>query len=169
MDGLDGNGLVKTHFRWKIKWRLEYLGALGIMGGAPRSIISPHLYEEGLWTEGLWVAFCLCFKASPSAKPFAWKFVLFTCKWTKICASPKVIFVWNSRLPWSQRFSRSRRRRTSGEVKSNFASAPPRARKPLGPAYFALGLALKQRRKATPEIAYYCKVTRILLASDPSW
>ena len=21
-----------THFRWKIKWRLEYLGALGIMG-----------------------------------------------------------------------------------------------------------------------------------------
>ena len=22
----------KTHFRWKIKWRLEHLGALGIMG-----------------------------------------------------------------------------------------------------------------------------------------
>ena len=21
-----------THFRWKIKWRLEYLGALGIVG-----------------------------------------------------------------------------------------------------------------------------------------
>ena len=21
-----------THFRWKIKWRLEHLGALGIMG-----------------------------------------------------------------------------------------------------------------------------------------
>ena len=26
------------------------------------------------------VAFCLCFKASPSAKPFIWIFVLFTCK-----------------------------------------------------------------------------------------
>ena len=26
------------------------------------------------------VAFRLCFKASPSAKPFIWKLVLFTCK-----------------------------------------------------------------------------------------
>ena len=26
------------------------------------------------------VAFCLCFKASPSAKPFIWKLVLFPCK-----------------------------------------------------------------------------------------
>ena len=24
-----------THFRWKIKWRLEHLGALGIMGTQP--------------------------------------------------------------------------------------------------------------------------------------
>ena len=30
------------------------------------------------------VAFRLCFKASPDAKPFIWKLVLFTCKWTKI-------------------------------------------------------------------------------------
>ena len=29
------------------------------------------------------VAFRLCFKASPSAKPFVWKLVLFTCKSTK--------------------------------------------------------------------------------------
>ena len=29
------------------------------------------------------VAFCLCFKASPSTKPFIWKLVLFTCKWNK--------------------------------------------------------------------------------------
>ena len=26
----------------------------------------------------------ICFKASPSAKPFMWKWVLFTCKWTQI-------------------------------------------------------------------------------------
>ena len=25
----------RTHFRWKIKWRLEHLGALGIMGDGP--------------------------------------------------------------------------------------------------------------------------------------
>ena len=32
IDGLDGNGYSKhTHFRWKIKWRLEHLGALGIL------------------------------------------------------------------------------------------------------------------------------------------
>ena len=30
------------------------------------------------------VAFCLCFKASPSVKPFIRKLVLFLCKWTKI-------------------------------------------------------------------------------------
>ena len=30
------------------------------------------------------VAFCLCFKASPSVKPFIWKLVLLTCKWTTI-------------------------------------------------------------------------------------
>ena len=29
------------------------------------------------------VAFRLSFKASLSAKPFTWKLVLFTCKWTK--------------------------------------------------------------------------------------
>ena len=31
------------------------------------------------------VAFRLCFKASPSAKPFIWKLVLFTFKLTKLC------------------------------------------------------------------------------------
>ena len=31
------------------------------------------------------VAFRLCFKASPSAKPLILKLVLSTCKWTKIC------------------------------------------------------------------------------------
>ena len=39
------------------------------------------------------VVFCLCFKASPSAKPFIWKLVLFTCKWTKICVWIKLIFI----------------------------------------------------------------------------
>ena len=27
------------------------------------------------------VPLCLCFKASPSAKPFLWKWLWFTCKW----------------------------------------------------------------------------------------
>ena len=40
-DGLDENGLLKdTFFRWKIKWRLEHLGAQGIMGEtAPLNIL----------------------------------------------------------------------------------------------------------------------------------
>ena len=42
------------------------------------------------------VAFHLCFKASPSAKPFMWKLVLFTCKWTKICVSIKLISIWKA-------------------------------------------------------------------------
>ena len=31
MDGLDGNGLLKTYALSMEKWRLEHLGALGIM------------------------------------------------------------------------------------------------------------------------------------------
>ena len=31
------------------------------------------------------ITFRLCFKASPSAKPFIWKLVLFTCKLITIC------------------------------------------------------------------------------------
>ena len=42
------------------------------------------------------VAFRLCFKASPSAKPFIWKLVLFTCKWTKICVWIKLISMWKA-------------------------------------------------------------------------
>ena len=42
------------------------------------------------------IAFRLCFKASPSAKPFIWKLVLFTCKWTKICTWIKLISIWNA-------------------------------------------------------------------------
>ena len=30
-----------TYFRWKVKWRLEHLGALGIMGGA-----APLMYHK---------------------------------------------------------------------------------------------------------------------------
>ena len=40
------------------------------------------------------VAVHLCFKASPSAKPFVWKLILFTCKWTKICLWIKLISIW---------------------------------------------------------------------------
>ena len=43
-----------------------------------------------------WVAFHLCFKASPSAKPFIWKLVLFTCKWTKMCVWIKLIYIWKA-------------------------------------------------------------------------
>ena len=42
------------------------------------------------------VAFRLCFKASPSTKPFIWKLVLFTCKWTKICVWIKLISIWKA-------------------------------------------------------------------------
>ena len=40
------------------------------------------------------VAFRLCFKARPSAKPFMWKLLLFTCKWTKICLWINLIPIW---------------------------------------------------------------------------
>ena len=47
------------------------------------------------------VAFRLCFKASPRAKPFIWKLVLFKCKWTKICVRIKPISTWKaSHLDW---------------------------------------------------------------------
>ena len=42
------------------------------------------------------VVFRLCFKASPSAKPFLWKLVLFTCKWTTICMWIKLISIWKA-------------------------------------------------------------------------
>ena len=32
MAWLETDYLKHSHFRWKIKWRLEHLGALGIMG-----------------------------------------------------------------------------------------------------------------------------------------
>ena len=42
------------------------------------------------------VAFRLCFKASPSAKPFIWKLVKFTCKWTTVCVWIKLISIWKA-------------------------------------------------------------------------
>ena len=42
------------------------------------------------------VAFRLCFKANPSAKPFIWKLVLFTCKSTTICVRIKLISMWKA-------------------------------------------------------------------------
>ena len=42
------------------------------------------------------VVFRLCFKASPNAKPFIWKLVLFTCKWTKIGVWIKLISIWKA-------------------------------------------------------------------------
>ena len=51
-----------------------------------------HIYTIGDFR----VAFRLCFKASPSAKPFIWKLVLFTCKWTKICIWIKLISTWKA-------------------------------------------------------------------------
>ena len=47
----------------------------------------------------LWFPSCLspqCFKASPNVKPFIWKLVLFTCKWTKICMRIKLISMWKT-------------------------------------------------------------------------
>ena len=42
------------------------------------------------------VAFRLCFKASPSAKPFIWKLVLFTCRFWFICMWIKLISIWKA-------------------------------------------------------------------------
>ena len=39
------------------------------------------------------VAFRFCFKASPSAKSFIWKLVLFTCKWTELHIWIKLICI----------------------------------------------------------------------------
>ena len=43
-----------------------------------------------------WVAFCLCFRAGPSAKPFIWKSVLFTCKFWFIYMWIKLISIWKA-------------------------------------------------------------------------
>ena len=37
-----------THFRWKIKWRLEHLSVLGIMGEMAPLITSTVLLELGV-------------------------------------------------------------------------------------------------------------------------
>ena len=42
------------------------------------------------------VAFHFRFKERPSAKPFIWKLVLFTCKWTKIYVWIKLISIWKA-------------------------------------------------------------------------
>ena len=46
----------------------------------------------GVGLDDFRVAFRLCFKASPSTKPFMWKSILFTCKRTKLCVWIKLIF-----------------------------------------------------------------------------
>ena len=45
---LDGNGSVKAFvFRWKVKWRMENLGALGTMGvTAPLTSSSSRLADS---------------------------------------------------------------------------------------------------------------------------
>ena len=45
---------------------------------------------------------------SPSAKPFIWKLVLFTCKWTKLCVWIKLIFRWKA-LHWDSLWNRGNR------------------------------------------------------------
>ena len=63
---------------------------------------------KGEWIGDFRVAFRLCFKASPSAKPFTWKLV-FTCKWTKIYVWINLISIWKA----------SHRTRFETEVKCN--------------------------------------------------
>ena len=55
------------------------------------------------------VVFRLCFKVSPCAKPFTWKLVLFTCKWTKLCMWIKLIFIWKA-FPWDSLWNRGNKR-----------------------------------------------------------
>ena len=52
------------------------------------------------------VSFRLCFKARPSAKPFIWKLVLFTCKWTKMCMWIKLCFAPGLALKQTQNATR---------------------------------------------------------------
>ena len=56
-----------------------------------------HLRPYSYPTIGnFWVAFPLCFKASPSAKPFMWKLVLFTCRFWFIYMWIKLISIWKA-------------------------------------------------------------------------
>ena len=51
-------------------------------------------YEKRYFSIGHFrVTFRLCFKARPSAKPFIWKLVLFTSKWTKMLRVNKTNFL----------------------------------------------------------------------------
>ena len=38
-----------TYFRWKVKWRLEHLGALGTMGETPKQPIQRLLTISEVW------------------------------------------------------------------------------------------------------------------------
>ena len=62
--------------------------------------------DHVLWDLGDFrVAFCLCFKASPSAKPFIWKLVLFTRKFWFIYMWIKLISIWKAShkdSPWNR-------------------------------------------------------------------
>ena len=53
-----------------------------IIGEGRRGEGADISFEHPESVTNFWVVFRLCFKASPSAKPFIWKLFLFTCKWT---------------------------------------------------------------------------------------
>ena len=56
-----------------------------------------------------WVTFRLCFKASPGAKPFIWKLVLFTCKFWFIYIWIKLISIWKASHKDSQGWKATRK------------------------------------------------------------
>ena len=98
-----------THFQWKIKWHLEHLGALGIMGQTLLTKIE-NVLLKGTSTRLVSTTRTLLPKTN---KEIQNDFLTHTTLVPEVFA-PKA--------------------RTSGEAK--FApSAPPRARKPLGPGY----------------------------------
>ena len=76
------NFLLCTRFRFINQSKLKWLGLDWLVL---------------IWVGDFWVTLCLCFKGSPSAKPFMGQLVLFTRKWTTICMWIKLIFTWKAR------------------------------------------------------------------------
>ena len=83
-----------SHFRWKIKWRLEHLGAHGIMGKASPLILTS--FRRRL-TEFVWVYYARLGIARTLQNN--------CCSWAAtipVCIT--VFHDWNKNQPWNQGF-----------------------------------------------------------------
>ena len=102
---------------WHLSWSIKWLTKSAVFTYQTKNDVS--VFSEAKTSNNIWlnrsidiifatkrsrsstvgdfrVAFQLCFKASPGAKPFIWELVLFTCKCWFIYIWIKLIFIWKA-------------------------------------------------------------------------